>query len=110
MKKKLNCWEFKNCCKEKDSNGSNNDICPVKREMSAHGLNGGINGGRICWVVMETHGFKKALTDCFQCEFHYKVMLEEGLLNNCNAIGTYLVHVNSYNSLSTHNQNVHEMS
>jgi hypothetical protein len=90
MVDEFNCWDFKKCCKKKDSRGNSNNLCPVKKEFNANGLNGGINGGRICWVIMDSHCKKKAQTNCFQCEFHYKVMAEEGLLNNCNAIGMYL--------------------
>lgn len=96
MKKKLNCWDYKKCCKESDDR--ENNICPVKKELIADGLNGGINGGRICWVIMDNHCKKKAKSACFQCEFHYKVIAEEGLLNNCNAIGTYLGKIESDDS------------
>ena len=91
MADKLNCWDFKKCCKKTDSRGNSNNLCPVKKELIANGLNGGINGGRICWVITDSHCKKKVQTDCFQCDFHFKVMAEEGLLNNCNAIGTYLI-------------------
>jgi hypothetical protein len=96
---KLNCWDYKKCCKEIDSKiNNNNHLCPVKKERTANGLNGGINGGRICWVIMDTNSKKKAQTKCFQCEFHYKVKAEEGLLNNCNAIGTYLINLEANDS------------
>jgi hypothetical protein len=26
-----------------------------KKELIANGLNGAINGGRICWVIMDSH-------------------------------------------------------
>lgn len=94
MNKKLNCWDFNKCRNET----GNMKRCPVKKESIANGLNGGINGGRICWVIMDSHCKKKARTDCFQCEFHYKVKAEEGLLNNCNAIGTYLGKLETNNS------------
>ena len=90
MTDKFNCWDFETCCKKTDGRGNSNNLCPAKNEVIANGLNGGINGGRICWVIMDSHCKKKAQTTCFQCEFHYKVMAEEGLLNNCNAIGAYL--------------------
>jgi len=96
MKEKLNCWDFKKCCEENES--GDNNICQVKKERIAHGLNGGVNGGRICWVVMDNLCKKKSQTACFQCEFHYKVMAEEGLLNTCNAIGTYLGNLESGDS------------
>jgi hypothetical protein len=95
MKEKLNCWDLKKCCKETDNS---NNIFQVKKELNADGLNGGINGGRVCWIIMESHCKQKAQNACFQCEFHYKVMAEEGLLNNCNAIGTYLEKLETNNS------------
>ena len=86
---KLNCWDFRKCCdKSMSHHASKSIVCPVKKELKANGLNGGINGGRICWVIMDSHCKKKAQSVCFQCEFRYKVMAEEGLLNNCNATGT----------------------
>ncbi|MHA2128242.1 MAG: two-CW domain-containing protein [Promethearchaeota archaeon] len=89
--KKLNCWEFMKCDKGlTDNDNGKSGSCPVASEIFANDLNGGTNGGRICWVIMDRHCKKKAQTTCFQCEFHYKVMSEEGLINNCNAIGSYL--------------------
>jgi hypothetical protein len=76
-------------------------VCPVKKELKANGLNGGINGGRICWVIMDSHCKKKAQSVCFQCEFRYNVMAEEGLLNNCNATGMYLNSLGNNKSYNT---------
>ncbi|UCE71251.1 MAG: hypothetical protein JSU99_08115 [Nitrospiraceae bacterium] len=92
--KKLNCWEYKKCC-QNSGNLNTGSVCPVKEEFIADGLNGGINGGRICWTIMENHCKQKAKKDCFQCEFHYRVMNEEGLLNTCNSIGVYLSRLNN---------------
>jgi hypothetical protein len=91
MEDKLNCWDFKKCCDNLLSpHASEGIVCQVKKEFLANGLNGGINGGRLCWVIMDSHCRKKAQTACFQCEFYSKVMAEEGLFNNCNSIGIYL--------------------
>ncbi len=91
MADKLNCWDFKKCCDKSLSHHARESIvCPVKKELTANGLNSGINGGRICWVIMDSHCKKKSDRVCFQCEFRNKVMAEEGLLNNCNATGMYL--------------------
>jgi hypothetical protein len=98
MVDKLNCWDYKKRCKEMNSRSNSNNLCPAKNEVIANGLNGGINGGRMCWVIMDAHCKKKNQTDCFQCEFQYKVIAEEGLLNNCNAIGTYLGKLKTNNS------------
>ena len=32
MKAKLDCWDFKTCCKETDNRGNNN-VCPVKNNL-----------------------------------------------------------------------------
>jgi hypothetical protein len=76
-----------------DESGS----CPVASETPANNLNGGINGGRICWIIAESccNGEVKCSTfhrkdSCFSCEFRYKVTAEEGLLNVCRATGLFL--------------------
>ena len=61
-------------------------ICPVSTDTLANGLNGGNNGGRICWAISGTfcgkkiQGFfaKKQLS-CRSCNFFKKVKEEEGL-------------------------------
>lgn len=103
---KLNCWEFMSCGKAPAGDVSDNDnACPIATETLANGLNGGVNGGRICWVVAEScdghnnneHKIKmlnfQKKSFCFQCEFRYKVMSEEGLLDSCRAVGTYLTNL-----------------
>jgi hypothetical protein len=91
MKDKLNCWDFKKCCdKPLSHHACKIIVCPAKKEFIANGLNGGINGGRMCWIIIDSHSKRKAQTACFQCEFRYKVIADEGLLNNANAIGEYL--------------------
>jgi len=71
--------------------------CPVSVESSAHGLNGGVNGGRICWVITDilhqcdvscSHVHHKS--SCFSCEFRYKVTTEEGLIKVCRETGALL--------------------
>jgi hypothetical protein len=95
---KLNCWEFMKCGRHagKDKNGKS-DVCPVAAEKSADGLNGGVNGGRICWVIADLCCKKwiqcsnnKRKDPCFSCEFRFKVMMEEGMLNVCKATGSLL--------------------
>jgi hypothetical protein len=95
---KYNCWEFMKCGREMGGDKTaESGVCPVAAESAAHGLNGGINAGRICWVVAgnsskgtvkcsDSHGEHH----CFQCEFRYKVTREEGLLNICKATGALL--------------------
>ena len=75
--------------------------CPVASETSGNALNGGINGGRICWIIAETccNGDVSCSDlhrkdSCFSCEFRYKVTMEEGLLNVCKATGLLLEKLN----------------
>lgn len=85
-----------------DNVNDGQDSCPVATTTAAHSSNGGINGGRICWVIADAccngevrcsdHHRKDS---CFQCEFRYKVMMEEGLLNVCKATGLLLQHLNA---------------
>jgi hypothetical protein len=96
--KKLNCWEFMKCGREMEGEKAKSlGVCPVALETSADGLNGGINGGRICWIVADTCckekircSDKHGKSSCFSCEFRYKVTIEEGLLNVCEATGLFL--------------------
>ncbi len=52
---KQNCWQLARCGRE--SGGARvgeMGICPASVERSLDGLNAGVNGGRICWVVSGT--------------------------------------------------------
>lgn len=71
-------------------------VCPVAA-ASVSGLNGGKNGGRLCWVLAESCGHANVKCSplhqpsfCYSCEFRYMVTSEEGLLNVCNATGRLL--------------------
>ena len=99
-KKKLNCWEFMKCGKGPDRDKADQSgVCPVASEASADGLNNGVNGGRLCWVLAELYGDGKGKwrcsnvsrkSPCFSCEFRYKVTNEEGLIEVCKATGEFL--------------------
>ncbi len=84
---KQNCWEFVKCGRELGGkNVAKLGICPAAIDASADGLNGGKNGGRICWTISGTfckkkiQGFfaKKQLS-CRSCSFFKKVKEEEGI-------------------------------
>lgn len=89
MKKKMNCWEFMKCGRElKGERAKELGVCPAAIYPLADGINGGINGGRICWVLVGSYSYytgksllcqKKTL--CHECAFYKKVMSEEGLLD-----------------------------
>ncbi len=51
---------------------------------SANGINGGINAGRICWLIANTmckgdteNAFETMITTCGECDF-YKLVKAEG--------------------------------
>jgi hypothetical protein len=84
MGKRLNCWEFKKCGKEPEgAHKSRPDACPAARATVAHGVNGGMNGGRICWAISGTlsedivkGAFAKDMFSCINCDF-FKLVEEE---------------------------------
>lgn len=79
-----NCWEHTNC--GRGPNGHNvsiRGICPAARETRLHGVHGGINGGRACWVVAGTFCkgrvqgvFAEKYQTCQECDFYRKVQRE----------------------------------
>ena len=83
MSRKLNCWEYKNCGREKG--GLMVGVlgeCPVATAMQHDGSNGGRAAGRVCWTVRNCSSrLARAgvgrLTDCHQCEFYRRVLHEE---------------------------------
>lgn len=81
MSKKLNCWEYVNCGREK--NGLMVPVlgeCKVYSDMKHDGLNNGIGAGRACWM---THNKSCILIKsgqiacCFDCSFYKRVVFEE---------------------------------
>ncbi len=89
--RKLNCWEFKGCGREPGGKEAERfGVCPAAGSRSMHGINGGINGGRVCWLVAGTYGKSRAsfaecvavesLSSCYECDFHLQVLQEEGYL------------------------------
>ncbi len=84
--RKLNCWEFIGCGRELGGdNADESGVCKVLLDTEADGMNGGKNGGRICWAVSGTFSgdgicgiFAKKLLSCRSCSFFKKVKVEEG--------------------------------
>jgi len=79
---KQNCWEFKRCGRDRSKELG---ICPAVTELSAHGVNKGKNGGRICWAVAGTHcngeqqgTYAEKVLMCRVCDFRWFVHEEEG--------------------------------
>ena len=85
--KRMNCWEVLGCGRE--PGGAKEQLdgpCKAAVDSSADGINGGSNGGRICWAIsgtfcgMEANGSQAAkLTSCITCDFFSQVLQEEGL-------------------------------
>lgn len=83
--KKMNCWEFKKCGRDPGGDKvAELGICPSSLEKNYHGVHGGFNAGRICWVVAGTYckgekqgTFSQKIKDCVNCDFHIKVLSEE---------------------------------
>lgn len=87
QKLKKNCWEFYGCKTHRRKNLlSRSTHCPAYIESRLHGIHGGRNGGRACWItattfcrlnMKKTHG--AAVMNCQACDFYRLVMSEEGV-------------------------------
>jgi hypothetical protein len=70
----------------RDVNINASDICPVVTDTSADGINGGKNGGRICWAISGTFTDKskgilaKKRFSCMTCDFFKLVEDQEGFI------------------------------
>lgn len=82
-----NCWEFKNCGRQPGGEKvAEMGICPAAADASFDSLNGGNNGGRICWAATGTFcggkvqgTFAEKQLSCMTCDFYKKVKEEQGL-------------------------------
>ena len=80
-----NCWEFKKCGREPGGvKVVDLGICPAAKTTSADGLNGGKNGGRICWAVTGTFcggkvqgTYAQKQLSCLTCNFYDAVRREQ---------------------------------
>ncbi|HWR59259.1 MAG TPA: hypothetical protein VN328_10255 [Thermodesulfovibrionales bacterium] len=89
MPRKLNCWEYMKCGRELNGKKVKElGVCPVATHPYADGINEGINGGRICWDIVGSYSLynvKGPCSDpkhlCFECDFHRKVLVEEGIID-----------------------------
>lgn len=82
MTRKLNCWEFRNCGREKG--GLMVDIlgeCPAATSMKYDGHNDGVAAGRACWMVPRTgcrlYGAGSRSVQCHNCDFYRRVVFEQ---------------------------------
>lgn len=82
----LNCWDFKKCGRQPGGGRvSDLGVCAASTDAKADGLNGGRNGGRICWALSGTlcggkvqGTFAQKLANCMECEFYGLVHTEQG--------------------------------
>ena len=79
---KKNCWEVKAC--ERCTTILGDNSCPVCKETKLHGVHGGVNGGRACWIVPHTKcggskqgTFADKYINCMDCNFYDLVRTEE---------------------------------
>jgi len=85
QKMKLNCWETKKCGRETGGAFAKSmGVCPAAVDRRLHGIHGGKNAGRACWVVAgtlcggEVQGtFGAKFKSCEQCDFYQKTKAEE---------------------------------
>ena len=92
LSKKINCWEYHKCSQR--PHGKRIDklsICRAATDNKQNGVNGGINGGRFCWVVVGSFGTRREQLwreECSSCPFLLLVEKEEGryfkMINNDN--------------------------
>ena len=80
MGKKLNCWEFNNCGREKD--GVMVPIlgeCRISSMLKYDGLNDGVGAGRACWMVKNLKCTNRINNNfkCYDCKFYKRVIHEE---------------------------------
>lgn len=86
MNGKKNCWEAKSCGREAGGTKSHElGVCPASTTLTCNGMNGGKNGGRMCWAVAGTlcggkvqGEFAQKRMSCMTCEFYTAVKGEEG--------------------------------
>lgn len=84
--RKQNCWEFMGC--RKNVSGFTSDefgVCPAVTCKTLNGVHGGMNGGRVCWMVTGTMcgnkiqgSYQYKAENCIECDFFHQIKNEEG--------------------------------
>jgi hypothetical protein len=85
-RKRLNCWEFKQCGRQPGGlKAEALGVCPAAVEATFDGINFGENAGRICWAVAGTccggkvqGTFAEKRKSCTTCDFYQTVQKQEG--------------------------------
>jgi len=81
-----NCWEHKGCGREPGGKfAATLGICPATTDARMHGVHGGKNSGRACWVIAGTlcggkvqGTFGVKYKNCEQCDFYQTTRASEG--------------------------------
>jgi hypothetical protein len=87
--RRANCWDALGCGRGPTARIAPDERqCPAAFDLTANGVNGGCNGGRVCWAISgtlcgETVRGRSAsnLVSCLACEFFSRVYREEGLVH-----------------------------
>lgn len=87
MQTKSNCWEAMKCGREAGGiKVSEMGVCPASTDTEADGVNGGKNGGRLCWTIAgsfcngkQQGTFAQKRLCCVVCDFIKQVQKEEGV-------------------------------
>ena len=82
----VNCWEFMKCGREPGGKKTVElGVCPASVDSEASGMNGGRQGGRICWAISGTFcgglvqgTYAEKQVSCMCCDFFKLVKFEEG--------------------------------
>ena len=90
MKRKINCWESKNCGRQPGGEKEATlGTCVAATQTMANGIHGGINGGRACWVIAGTlcggkvqGSFADKVGACQACDFYKHVKDQEPMLKD----------------------------
>ena len=85
QKERLNCWEFKKCGRQPGGEYvSELGICPAAQVTKHSGVNGGKNGGRVCWALVGTlcggkiqGRYAEKVDTCVDCSFYNYVCRQE---------------------------------
>ncbi len=83
---KLNCWQIQKCGREPGGERVEElGVCPASIDSASDGVNGGQNGGRLCWIIAGTFSnhevcgeYAKHISTCTSCEVFKRVKKEEG--------------------------------
>ncbi len=96
---KLNCWEARKCGREQGGTKTGDlGVCPAATDTSGNGMNGGINGGRICWAISGTlcdgrvqGNYSQKAFSCMHCFVFNQIKEDEGS-GDCSLKKSSLVH------------------